>query len=44
VVNTILFTADWHLKLGQKNVPVTWARNRFRLFIKQLKELENEAD
>ena len=20
----ILFTADWHIKLGQKNVPVAW--------------------
>ena len=44
MVNTILFTADWHLKLGQKNVPVSWARNRFRLFVEQLKELENKAD
>lgn len=44
MVNKILFTADWHLKLGQKNVPVTWAKNRFNLFIEQIKELENEAD
>jgi hypothetical protein len=22
----ILFTADWHIKLGQKNVPVEWAK------------------
>jgi len=44
VVKRILFTADWHLKLGQKNVPVSWAKNRFRLFLEQVKELENEAD
>ena len=44
MVNKILFTADWHLKLGQKNVPVTWAKNRFNLFIEQIKELETKAD
>ena len=44
MVKRILFTADWHLKLGQKNVPVSWAKNRFRLFLEQVKELENEVD
>ena len=44
MVNKILFTADWHLKLGQKKVPVASAKNRFNLFIKQIKELENKAD
>lgn len=28
----ILFTADWHLKLGQRNVPVKWARSRYLNF------------
>lgn len=32
----ILFTADWHIKLGQKNVPVSWALNRYKLFLDQL--------
>ena len=32
----ILFTADLHIKLGQKNVPVEWAKNRYALFIQQL--------
>ena len=40
----ILFTADWHLKLGQKNVPVEWARNRYYEFFSQVKELETEVD
>ena len=44
MVNRILFTADWHLKLGQKNVPVTWAKNRFDLSFERIKELENKAD
>lgn len=39
----ILFTADWHLKLGQKNVPLDWAKNRYNLFFNQIKELENEC-
>lgn len=25
----ILFTADWHIKYGQKNVPVDWQENRY---------------
>ena len=32
----ILFTADWHIKLGQKNVPVSWAKNRYKLLINSL--------
>ena len=41
---TILFTADWHIKLGQKNVPVQWAKNRYRLFFSQVYEVEQEVD
>ena len=44
MVDKILFTADWHLKLGQRNVPVSWARNRFRLFVEQIRQLENDVD
>jgi DNA repair exonuclease SbcCD nuclease subunit len=40
----ILFTADIHIKLGQKNVPVDWARNRFRLFCEQFAEMQKSAD
>tara|TARA_B100001059_G_scaffold52760_1_gene46560 strand:+ start:2196 stop:3146 length:951 start_codon:yes stop_codon:yes gene_type:complete len=40
----ILFTADWHIKLGQKNVPLPWACSRYELFFQQLKELENKID
>lgn len=36
----ILFTADWHIKLGQKNVPVEWAKNRYRMFFDKLFEIE----
>lgn len=32
----ILFTADLHIKLGQKNVPIEWAKNRYAMFIEQL--------
>ena len=32
----ILFTADWHLKLGQKNVPKKWALNRYELFFEAI--------
>jgi DNA repair exonuclease SbcCD nuclease subunit len=40
----ILFTADWHIKLGQKNVPLPWACSRYELFFQQLKELEPKID
>ena len=40
----ILFTADIHIKLGQKNVPVDWARNRFQMFIDQFKIMQEQAD
>jgi DNA repair exonuclease SbcCD nuclease subunit len=40
----ILFTADVHIKLGQKNVPVDWAKNRFQMFIDQFGEMQHSAD
>jgi DNA repair exonuclease SbcCD nuclease subunit len=40
----ILFTADWHIKLGQKNVPLPWACSRYELFFEQLKSLEKDID
>lgn len=35
----ILFTADWHIKLGAKNVPVDWSVNRYNLFLEQLSKI-----
>lgn len=40
----ILFTADWHIKLGQKNVPTLWATRRYLEFFGQIAELEKEVD
>lgn len=40
----ILFTADWHIKLGQKNVPKDWAINRYREFFSQLSSVEQNVD
>jgi len=40
----LLFTADVHIKLGQKNVPIDWARNRFQLFVEQFVEMQKLAD
>jgi DNA repair exonuclease SbcCD nuclease subunit len=40
----ILFTADWHIKLGQKNVPVSWALNRYKLFFDQVHLLEQDCN
>jgi len=39
----ILFTADWHIKLGQKNVPVAWALNRYNLFFDKVREIERDC-
>jgi len=40
----ILFTADWHIKLGQKNVPREWAINRYQKFFEQVHELEKQCN
>lgn len=40
----ILFTADIHIKLGQKNVPVDWAKNRFKMLWQQLEQIQQECD
>jgi predicted phosphodiesterase len=40
----ILFTADLHIKLGQKNVPVEWAKNRYAMFIEQLAAIQQDCD
>lgn len=40
----ILFCADIHIKLGQKNVPVEWAKNRFKMFWEQFAEMQKQAD
>ena len=38
----ILFTADWHIKLGVKNIPKQWAVNRYVLFLDQVSEIGNK--
>jgi|TARA_R110000851_G_scaffold226461_5_gene379152 DNA repair exonuclease SbcCD nuclease subunit len=40
----LLFTADWHIKLGQKNVPKDWATNRYSMYFDQVNELEKDCD
>jgi DNA repair exonuclease SbcCD nuclease subunit len=40
----LLFIADVHIKLGQKNVPLDWARNRFQLFVEQFVKMQESAD
>jgi DNA repair exonuclease SbcCD nuclease subunit len=40
----ILFTADWHIKLGQKNVPKEWAVARYNSFFSQVHSLEESVD
>lgn len=40
----VLFTADLHIKLGQKNVPVDWARNRYSMLQEQLGALQDDVD
>lgn len=32
----VLFSADLHIKLGQKNVPVEWAKNRYDQLFRQI--------
>ncbi len=34
----LLFSADWHIKLGQKNVPKVWQKNRFLRMVSELND------
>ena len=36
----MLFTADWHIKLGQKNVPKEWQINRFHIMVDELQQFD----
>ena len=38
----LLFTADLHIKLGQKNVPETWAKDRYKLLFSEIHKLCDE--
>lgn len=38
----VLFTADWHIKLGQRNVPVKWQVQRFHMLVDRLNEIYKE--
>jgi len=40
----ILFTADWHIKLGQKNVPREWALKRYNMFFDQVHSYCKQCD
>lgn len=40
----ILFSADYHLKLNTKNIPDSWAINRYRLMFQELYNLEAQVD
>jgi DNA repair exonuclease SbcCD nuclease subunit len=40
----VLFTADLHIKLGQKNVPINWAVHRYDLLIAQLALYSTQVD
>jgi len=38
----ILFSADWHIKLGQKNVPKDWQIARYKILFEELYKLEDQ--
>lgn len=40
----ILFTADIHIKLGQKNVPTDWAKLRYEKMMDQLWDIQETCD
>lgn len=40
----VLFSADWHIKLGQKNVPREWQINRYKMLFDKLHKLERDTD
>lgn len=40
----VLFTADWHIKLGQKNVPVEWQKDRYKMLFRKIADLQPTVD
>lgn len=40
----LLFTADIHIKLNQKNVPSSWSLNRYELLFDKLWDLQDSCD
>lgn len=40
----ILFTADWHINLRKKNVPIKWAKDRYKQFFEEIHKAEQEVD
>lgn len=40
----VLVSADWHLKLVAKNVPIEWAKNRYRLLFKEIEKISAKVD
>ena len=40
----VLFSADWHIKLGQKNVPKDWQKARFHSMFEKLHALEKGVE
>ena len=40
----VLFTADWHIKLGQKNVPIEWQKNRYKMLFRKIADLQPTVD
>jgi DNA repair exonuclease SbcCD nuclease subunit len=40
----LLFIADLHIKVGQKNVPLDWTLNRYKLFNEKIKVLQRKVD
>jgi len=36
----VLFTADWHIKLGQKNVPREFQKNRYKMLFEKINEIQ----
>jgi DNA repair exonuclease SbcCD nuclease subunit len=40
----ILVSADWHIKLGQKNVPRSWQLNRYKSLFEKIYALEADVD
>ena len=40
----ILYSADWHIKIGTKNIPNDWAISRFTMLFNKIYGLEKEVD
>lgn len=40
----VLLSADWHIKIGAKNIPTDWAKHRYKTLFKEIEKFADKVD